>query len=69
MITRNHARPWSGSVRKGDRLIRKSDGYVFEVKDASKRLKGAHLQAVDARGIFDWYWFREIASGFVRVRS
>ena len=55
------------TLRKGLRLRRKSDGFVFEVKNTGCRGAGAFLQCVDATRIFGWFWKDAIELGFERV--
>lgn len=52
---------------KGQVFRRKSDGFVFRVETASRSCPGAHLQCVDAAGIFGWYDVPALARDFDRV--
>ena len=52
--------------RKGDVLTRKCDGFRFIVTSASRKLRGAHLQCLDATRIQGWRWFDDIARDYTR---
>lgn len=54
------------TIRKGDVLTRKCDGYVFRVVSVSRSTRGAHLQCVDATRVFGWYEFDAIEIGFTK---
>ncbi len=52
------------SIRKGKKLRRKCDGFVFNVESVSRTTRHASMQCVDAARIFMCVAFNDIVRDF-----